>query len=206
MMKKIETLAQYMELASRTCVDLGSKELNMFHMQSGIVTEIGEAIDPIKKHIAYGKPLDMVNVGEEIADICWYLINRARMVLPSELKDQIFTSKGHLEALEDWRETFNKHFVGKTEHQKLILAVGLIYSCCSVLDFEICNTEEAVGLPYIVMLQGVCEQLGLDFWQILTNNIAKLQVRYPEKFTNEDANNRDLDAERKELEKDESNL
>ena len=35
----------------------------------------------------------------------------------------------------------------------------------------------------------------------MTNNISKLQVRYPEKYTNEAALNRDLAAERVELEK-----
>jgi NTP pyrophosphatase (non-canonical NTP hydrolase) len=205
-MNKIETLTQYMELASRTFNDLGTQELNIFHMQAGIITEIGEAIDPIKKHIAYGKPLDMVNVGEEIADICWYIINRARIVLPLKLINEIFISEAHLETLESWREEFSKDFVGKTEHQKLILAVELLYFSSPIISFQTSDIEESIGLSSIVMLQGVCENLDLDFWQILTNNIAKLKVRFPEKFNNDAANNRDLDSERKELEKDGSNL
>jgi hypothetical protein len=46
-----------------------------------------------------------------------------------------------------------------------------------------------------------CEYADLDFWQILTNNIEKLKVRFPEKFNQDKALNRDLDSERKKLEK-----
>ncbi len=44
------------------------------------------------------------------------------------------------------------------------------------------------------------DELGLDFYQGLTNVRNKLRERYPEKFTNELAANRNLDAERKQLE------
>ena len=40
-----------------------------------------------------------------------------------------------------------------------------------------------------------------DILQSLQNNINKLKVRFPEKFDEELAKNRDLPAERKELEK-----
>ena len=42
---------------------------------------------------------------------------------------------------------------------------------------------------------------GIDIFRSLQNNIDKLKVRYPEKFTEECAINRDLVAERAELEK-----
>lgn len=41
--------------------------------QLGISSECGEVADALKKHIFYGKELDVVNVAEEIGDICWYL-------------------------------------------------------------------------------------------------------------------------------------
>lgn len=46
---------------------------------------------------------------------------------------------------------------------------------------------------------GVAE-LEITFQDMLQRNVAKLRARYPEKFTEEHANNRDLDAERKTLE------
>ena len=56
-------------------------------------------------------------------------------------------------------------------------------------------------MAVVGICMGICEVLNIDFWQALTNNISKLQVRYPEKYTNEAALNRDLAAERVELEK-----
>lgn len=43
--------------------------------------------------------------------------------------------------------------------------------------------------------------LGFYFYRLLDNNISKLRVRFPDKFTSENALERDLDSERKELEK-----
>ena len=63
------------------------------------------------------------------------------------------------------------------------------------------STNRGGVLAIIGICMGICEVLEIDFWQTLTNNISKLQVRYPEKFTEEAALNRDLAAERVELEK-----
>jgi NTP pyrophosphatase (non-canonical NTP hydrolase) len=53
---------------------------NEMHMVMGIATEAGELLDAYKKHFAYGKELDTVNVGEEIADIMWYVSNLCRIL------------------------------------------------------------------------------------------------------------------------------
>ncbi|QMP18283.1 nucleotide pyrophosphohydrolase domain protein [Vibrio phage phiV141] len=46
------------------------------------------------------------------------------------------------------------------------------------------------------------DELGTTFDKEQRTNIEKLQLRYPDKFTQKRANNRDLDAERKLLERD----
>lgn len=43
------------------------------HGLIGVVTEVGELLDAYKKYIFYGKPLDKVNIAEEIGDMEWYL-------------------------------------------------------------------------------------------------------------------------------------
>lgn len=45
------------------------------------------------------------------------------------------------------------------------------------------------------------EALGTDFESVMQTNIDKLSARYPDKFTEESAINRDLDKERAILEK-----
>lgn len=94
----------------------------LIHALVGLCTEVGELQDQVKKHLFYGKQLDLVNLKEESGDIFWYL------------------------AL-------------------------------------------------------LCDILKVDPREILDTNIKKLQTRYPEKFSSDKALNRNLEAERKILEK-----
>lgn len=48
------------------------KMIRLLHGAMGLVTESSELIDMLKKHIYYGKPLDLVNAGEEVGDNQWY--------------------------------------------------------------------------------------------------------------------------------------
>ncbi len=118
-------LENYKEESARTFAyrqePLNEETTDMLHCAIGCSTEAGELLDAFKKHIFYGKPLDKINVGEEIADMMWYISNLARLS-------------------------------------------------------------------------------GLDVEMLLQSNINKLRVRFPDKFTEENAENRDLDAERKALE------
>lgn len=46
--------------------------LEMLHAAIGMSTEAAELLDMLKKHIFYGKKLDLVNIEEEIGDSDWY--------------------------------------------------------------------------------------------------------------------------------------
>lgn len=46
--------------------------IRLLHAAMGKVTEAGEFIDVLKKYIMYGKPIDKVNLKEEIGDEFWY--------------------------------------------------------------------------------------------------------------------------------------
>lgn len=97
--------------------------IRLLHAAMGLCTETGEFMDMLKKHILYGKPLDEVNLKEELGDQLWYTAL----------------------ALDELRSTFENCFA---------------------------------------------------------TNINKLRARYPNKFTELDALNRNLDKERKILESD----
>lgn len=45
----------------------------LMHGMMGMVTEIGEAMDVLKKHFIYGKPIDLTNLMEEAGDKLWYI-------------------------------------------------------------------------------------------------------------------------------------
>lgn len=74
----------YQNESKRTCPNLNNNLrdglADELHMVIGISTEAGELLDAYKKHFAYGKELDTVNVGEEIADLMWYISNLCRLL------------------------------------------------------------------------------------------------------------------------------
>ena len=78
----------------------------MLHYAIGICGESGELIDAVKKHVQYGRSLDLDNIKEEIGDILWFIAR-------------------------------------------------------------------------------ICDFYGWSIEEVMAGNIAKLQVRFPEKFTQE---------------------
>ena len=113
--------SEYIKLAKNTRADLPSVWDNNIHMILGMATEVAEIQDVFKSALAYGKPLDMINLQEELGDLMWFIA-------------------------------------------------------------------------------GFCDINGFDFEDILETNIKKLLVRYPNKFSKEDALTRDLEKERRSLE------
>ena len=198
-MTKISSLEEYRLLAARTLPDLGSLSNNLLHMEAGIAGEfLGEAVDILKKTFAYKKPLDKVHLGEELADTVWYC---AGVETINKLPGIVISFDGEViasvENIKNQTITYIKESVRvrsssvETECLKTILANKMAVD----------STNRGAILAIIGICMGICEVLEIDFWQALTNNISKLQVRYPEKFTEEAALNRDLAAERAELEK-----
>ena len=51
---------------------LTEENVRLLHAAIGMVTETGEIQDQLKKYIFYGKPLDKVNLKEEIGDSLYY--------------------------------------------------------------------------------------------------------------------------------------
>jgi NTP pyrophosphatase (non-canonical NTP hydrolase) len=96
-------------------------KIDLLHAAIGMQTESAEFSDMLKKHLFYGKPLDVVNLTEELGDQMWYIAMALRA-------------------------------------------------------------------------------LGTDFETVMERNISKLRVRYPDKFTEDLAENRDLCKERGILE------
>ncbi len=46
---------------------------DLLHGSIGLCTESGELLDAMKKHLYYGRALDMVNLVEELGDLEFYL-------------------------------------------------------------------------------------------------------------------------------------
>lgn len=74
--------SNYVENAIRTEAPVTSEMITRFsnpenirllHAGMGMVTEAGEFMDMLKKHLFYGKPLDKINLAEEVGDSYWYM-------------------------------------------------------------------------------------------------------------------------------------
>jgi NTP pyrophosphatase (non-canonical NTP hydrolase) len=89
-------------------------------------------------------------------------------------------------------------------------ALGIVTEAGEILDavkksifygkpFDLVNLQEEIGdcFWYLAIL---AKEAGMSFEDIMQQNINKLRARYPEKFTEEAALNRDLEAERRVLE------
>jgi len=198
-MTKISSLEEYRLLAARTLPDLGSMSNNLLHMEAGIAGEfLGETVDILKKTFAYKKPLDKVHLGEELADTVWYCAGAETINKLPEM--EMCFDKMSLEAIERVKNQTITHVKKSVELRKSTIeteCLGFILANKGAVN----STNRGAILAIVGICMGICEVLEIDFWQTLTNNISKLQVRYPEKFTNEAALNRDLVAERAELEK-----
>ena len=199
-MTKISSLEEYRLLAARTLPDLGSMDNNLLHMEAGIAGEfLGEAVDILKKTFAYKKPLDKVHLGEELADTVWYCAGAETIKKLPEMVEGCFTEEAmsRIESIKNQTITYIKKGVEIRKSSIETECLGLILANKGAVD----STNRGGVLAIVGICRGICEVLDIDFWQALTNNISKLQVRYPEKFTEEAALNRDLVAERVELEK-----
>lgn len=109
------------------------------------------------------------------------LSKRTLSNLDSVLEDNIHMSLGLTTETAEIADVFKKKLAYKKE-----------------IDWV--NIQEELGdvMFYIV---NMCNINNWDLRDILQNNINKLKVRFPDKFTEENALNRDLTSERKELEK-----
>lgn len=98
-----------------------------------------------------------------------------------------------------------------TDARLIHAAMGMVTESAEFMDalkkslfygraLDMVNLCEEIGdlLWYIALALDV---LGSDFQTEADRVIRKLRVRFPDKFTSVDANLRDLDAERRELER-----
>lgn len=104
----------------------------------------------------------------------------------------------------------NKYHTDKVDPNLVHAAIGISTEAGELLDaikkglfygktVDMVNIREELGdlLWYVAV---ACFASGASFEALFEQNIAKLRARYPEKFTEYDALNRDLVNERKVLE------
>jgi hypothetical protein len=185
LIEKITSLDEYQVLAARTLPDLTEfypdiihyETANKLHMKYGVDTEVGEIQDLYKKSFAYRKVFDKVNLLEEVCDFMWYLAGVYTLegvILSTFLKDIPYSA--NLVPIEDYPTI---------PIMEEVLQIRADYTIGDI------SNEQFIG-AFVSSEE--------ELFRGLANNINKLICRYPDKFNNKDAVERNLDTERKQLE------
>lgn len=172
---------EYQTKALRTARIATEDFTDLMHGAIGVITEGGELLEALHTRT------DFVNIREELGDIAWYLALLCRAT-GSTIEELM---------------PFAKIDVGVHAHTYIIIEGARL--------LDLVKKERAYGKPVdlhaarqhtanlIGAVMTVCESLFVDPSKMFETNIAKLAQRYPEKFTEENAAARNLDAERAAL-------
>lgn len=169
---------EFQKYAKRTCPDLGSSELNASHMALGLYTELGELYTAL--HHMH-KAIDEVNVREELGDFMWYIANMANQV---DYPLMEVTAGTHTFG-------FNELF-----KQSTVLADVIKKHMAYGRELDLQKVTDELFLLNIMCHNFYDMGIKVDLELAMEKVIAKLRIRYPEKFTADAALNRNLDAER----------
>ncbi len=170
----------------------GTQAVRLLHSSVGMASEIGEYLQA--RYLD-----DDINVLEELGDMMWYWaiavdalslnpfglskqgemmaapLSQATHVTAADVERELFSAIG------DWNDAAKKHaFYGKP------LDLSEVGALLAIIYRSISDLHE---LRAVHSLE-----------ETLRRNIAKLRVRYPKKYSDEEALDRDLAAERKVLE------
>jgi NTP pyrophosphatase (non-canonical NTP hydrolase) len=171
------------------------------HAGSGLITEVGELMDPFKRFLAYAKPIDSVNVMEECGDYMWYLILFAdsmaiHMAALQKSFDENNSIVKELKDADDYMVVTSLTFVSTS----LAIAVSAKFTSPDGRG-EISGDdimELITGAACIIKL--LLARHGYTMDECLDRNDAKLALRTAQKRA--EMAGRDLAAERKALEGD----
>jgi hypothetical protein len=182
------TLNEYIPLAVRTesphkvVEDLRANRL--LHATMGLCTEAAELVETTGE----------LNTKEELGDLCWY----AAIIL-----DELHTMDKNRPGMDQPASTFT------TSHKVDQLVVFMVADSGSALDAlkkhlfyrKELNPMSVLMPTYRILdcIKAIATVSGYSISDIYEANIRKLQHRYPEKFTEDAANNRDLAGEMKAL-------
>lgn len=157
-------LDTYQDRSKETCADLGSRELNLFHMVTGMTSELPEILDAADSK---------EDLSDELSDCMFYLANYL------SFREKAF---GHFE------QGFNSL---KAPREFITDYLNLTYDVCQLTDLvkkhcaygkEIpTDRENEIVSNIVVSVASIMKNNGIDYKTSLENNIKKLQKRFSDK-------------------------
>lgn len=194
---------EYSPLALRTAKPF-PHEQQVKHALLGILTELGELADAVKRHAVYGVALDApgkpgksalrINIVEEVADTLWYInLWMVEKGIGGRVVDDVWAkvSAGCPKQADT---------LAKLEADPWLLVDTVIALQLTVAALNV-EADERGGSD-VETLQIACSILfifllvsGHTLDQAMTRNIDKLAERYGDKYSDYNALNRDTAAE-----------
>jgi NTP pyrophosphatase (non-canonical NTP hydrolase) len=170
---------QYKPLALRTEKPLPTALLRLNHAILGLATENGEFTTTVKRIAIYEKPVSVEFVGhmrEELGDILWYIAIAA---------DAIECDIPEYQYLFEDFDSFSTAIQLNMVSCRLTTEIGFV-------AFQAPVMHEASGREFIMRslvnivgaVSHACDALGFKIEDIMSENIAKLKGRFPEKYSN----------------------
>lgn len=172
----------------------------IIHAATGLATEAGELLNNVTDEVFIGRG-DVVNAREEIGDHLWYL---------AILFDELGTDfQKECEFLLEKYSMYPDDPVYFKDIPELYICAKLSVFASNVLDHvkkanhygkEI-DKEKIIydARLLLICLSCMCTIVGTTINVEMERVIKKLRTRFPDKFTQYNAENRDLDAEREAL-------
>lgn len=162
---------------------------NFFDDLVDAMIALGAVLDQFKKNAFYNKPFNIDKIKELIGTALYDVKN---------LQDDLINDNFPKDAPDFQRAVNPRYF-----HSIVGIATEAI-ELLEILNVN-CNTVDTVNLLEefgdLNWYQAIgIDEAGGDFEQVLERNIAKLKARYPNKFSSENAINRNLEKERSILE------
>lgn len=183
--------SQYSPLALRTAKPL-TQEQNLRHAAILLVSEAGEIADAIKAFAIYGKPLDKVNLVEEVGDLLWglnlYITARGRNPRTVDEVVVMHTTFEVRRISDPWKLV------------DLAILIGAFASNLGTPSKSKKDSKEELLHSLCWSLILLLDYVGVTFEHALATNIAKLAKRYGDKYSDYKALNRDTEVERVALE------
>lgn len=173
-----------------TTTELGLSN-RMFHSILGMQTEINEIFDALDLYKVTGV-LDEVNILEELGDLLYYFaISVDDLSITTDLDESDYSHLfKHLELL---------HLINLLRHNcgYMLDRIKKTMFYGKLLDKD--DIKQTLITTYTI-IKLIINKLDSDVSSVMNVNIQKLKKRYPENFNLENAEERDLNAEREILE------
>lgn len=184
---------QYIKDALRTESTNFEMDVDTFNLLNTLLRRINQQVailDTVKKSIFYGKSIDVKK------------LKKAIFSLPNDEEEYVDFSEDEFTAMTDLSDVRTQRLLHAgiglvTEALEFLQPLGNTIKYGDILD--VVNLKEEIGDINWYQAIGL-DALESSFQDVQDINISKLSLRYPEKFTDAKALNRDLAGEREVLE------